>query len=302
MFRKYIDRTIQRTEVSVLMSLLPSPVSELLSKQGSLFHDVCLIDQDGVHHPANKALLATHSQFFLALFSSHPEEQSLFHLNIIKRTSDNALGLAMVLNWMEVGELELNSSNVLDVLQTAMYVADIEVVNMCENWLGSQLEPDNAIGFWICAKELYLTKLMDQAWDCILFRSTEVFKGDEFMELPQEMVSFIFGTDELTCKEEEIWMALESWVSNGDRNERMEAASQIMKRIRFGLIEAEYFRRVIRYSSIMMESIGEDIEQTLDDESKCKEESYLYRPRYPTHILFAFGGWLEGSVIDTIIM
>ena len=107
--------------------LLPSPVSELLSEQGNYFHDVFLIDQDGTNHTVNKALLATHSQFFMALFTSSPEEVTEFHLNIVKRTSSNGAGLALVLHWMEVGDLKLNQSNVLDVVQTAMREGEREV-------------------------------------------------------------------------------------------------------------------------------------------------------------------------------
>ena len=97
------------------MSLLPSLVSELLSEQGSCFHDACLIDQDGVRHPVNKGLLATRSKFFMALFRYFPKDETDFRLNIVKRTSDNAYGLGIVLKFMEVGELELNDNNVLDL-------------------------------------------------------------------------------------------------------------------------------------------------------------------------------------------
>ena len=240
------------------MSLLPSLVSELLSEQGSCFHDACLIDQDGVRHPVNKGLLATRSKFFMALFRYFPKDETDFRLNIVKRTSDNAYGLGIVLKFMEVGELELNDNNVLDILQTAMYVGELELMDICVDWLGSQIQPDNAIGFWNCAKELYLTKLMDQAWDCISLRCTEAFESEEFLEQPQETVSYIFGRDELTCREEDIWIALERWVNYGDRNQRMEAASTIMKKIRFGLLELEYFRRVVRDSSLMMETVRQD--------------------------------------------
>merc|ERR1719414_799410 len=120
------------------------------------------------------------------------------------------------------------------------------------------------------------------------------------MEAASEIVCYIFGRDELTCIEENIWIALERWVNYGDRNHRMEAASEIMKKIRFGLLEEEYFRRVVRYSSLMMETVGENIEEALGEDRR--KEIYLYRPRYPAHVLFAFGGWSEGSVIDTCIM
>ena len=101
--------------------LLPSPVLDLLFERGNFFHDIYLIDQDVGRHPANKALLATHSPFFLALFASYTDDVTEFHLKVVKRTSNNAAGLFEVLNWIERGELKLNKGNVLDVLQTAIF-------------------------------------------------------------------------------------------------------------------------------------------------------------------------------------
>ena len=73
-----------------MCSIFPSLLAELLVEQGDAFHDIFIIDQDGSKHSASRLVLAAHSDFFLALFTHSPKEQTTFDLNIVKRGSDTA--------------------------------------------------------------------------------------------------------------------------------------------------------------------------------------------------------------------
>ena len=71
-------------------------------------------------------------------------------------------------------------------------------------WLCARLEPSNALGFWVCGHELFLERLQQEAWLCIVSLAREVFREEELLELPAAILSRILDSDELTCREEEV--------------------------------------------------------------------------------------------------
>ena len=119
-----------------MCSIFPSLLAELLVEQGDAFHDIFIIDQDGSKHSASRLVLAAHSDFFLALFTHSPKEQTTFDLSIVKRGSDTATGLGSVLHWMETGEVELEEESVLEVLQTAEYLGVLRLSLLCQQVRG----------------------------------------------------------------------------------------------------------------------------------------------------------------------
>ena len=71
-------------------------------------------------------------------------------------------------------------------------------------WLAAQLEGSNAIGFWLSAQELFLEELRKEAWSYIVANPGEVFEGDELRHLPGHHLATIIGSDQITCKEEQV--------------------------------------------------------------------------------------------------
>ena len=73
-------------------------------------------------------------------------------------------------------------------------------------WLATQLEGSNAIGFWLSAQDLFLEELHKEAWRYIVANPGKVFEGDELRRLPANHFATILGSDQLTCKEEQVIM------------------------------------------------------------------------------------------------
>lgn len=71
-------------------------------------------------------------------------------------------------------------------------------------WLAAQLDGSNAIGFWLAAKELFLDELEKEAWSYIVSNPVQVFEGDELLHLPAHHLATIIGSDQITCKEEQV--------------------------------------------------------------------------------------------------
>ena len=94
--------------------------------------DAILVDQDGGRHPVSKPILAANSKFFLALFSRSSDQQDIFPITIVKRTTSTAEGLALVLSSMVRGDLEVVEENVLEVMQTAEYLQLENLSQYCQ--------------------------------------------------------------------------------------------------------------------------------------------------------------------------
>ena len=71
-------------------------------------------------------------------------------------------------------------------------------------WLAAQLEDSNAIGFWLAAKDLFLEELEKEAWSYIVANPGQVFECEELLHLPAHHLATIIGSDQITCKEEQV--------------------------------------------------------------------------------------------------
>ena len=71
-------------------------------------------------------------------------------------------------------------------------------------WLVSQLEPANALGFWRCAQELFLPRLLRESWSLLVSRAEEVFREEELLQLAAADLGTLLQSDQLTCREERV--------------------------------------------------------------------------------------------------
>ena len=94
------------------------------------------------------------------------------------------------------------------------------------------------------ARDHFLPALEKPAWNFMTSRFVEIYKEEEFSELPAEMLRMLLTSDHLSCWEEEVWEGLMVWV--GDNKRDMVEVAQMMETIRFGLLEPDfYLRRVL---------------------------------------------------------
>ena len=112
---------------------LPEALADCL-EEGLTSDDATLIDQDGGRHPVSKPILAANSKFFLALFSRSSDQQDIFPITIVKRTTSTAEGLALVLSSMVRKEVEVEEEeeNVMEVMQTAEYLQVEALSQYCQ--------------------------------------------------------------------------------------------------------------------------------------------------------------------------
>ena len=68
------------------------------------------------------------------------------------------------------------------------------------------MDGSNAIGFLLCAQDLFLEELHKEAWSYIVANLGEVFEGEELRHLPGHHLATILGSDQITCKEKQVIM------------------------------------------------------------------------------------------------
>ena len=129
------------------------------------------------------------------------------------------------------------------------------------------------------------------------------YVGEEFLDLPAAALSCVLATDQLTCSEESVWEALESWVAARGRGVSPHTVRELVGRVRFGLMEPGYYRRNVRYSSLVGDTLGEEIERRIEtlEDKETGSPGERDRPRSPSFLLFTLGGWVSGSSRDILL-
>ena len=160
------------------------------------------------------------------------------------------------------------------------------MITMILQWLVGQLEPGNALGFWQCGQELFLSRLLRESWSFLVSRVEEVFREEEFLQLAAASLETLLKSNQLSCREEEVWEALERWSLAG--HDRQAESSAMVATVRLGLLDLHYFRMNIRFHSLLEGELGDRAEVEV-------ERGGLARPRSPSCLLVSLGGWAGSS-------
>ena len=75
---------------------------------------------------------------------------------------------------------------------------------------------ENVLGRF--ARDHFLPGLEKTAWNFMTSRFVEIYKEEEFSELPAEMLRILLVSDHLSCWEEEVWEGLMVWVGDNKRD------------------------------------------------------------------------------------
>ena len=153
-------------------------------------------------------------------------------------------------------------------------------------WLVGQLEPGNALGFWQCGQELFLSRLLRESWSFLVSTVEEVFREEEFLQLAAASLETLLQSNQLTCSEEEVWEALERWSLAA--NDREAESSAMVATVRLGLLDLHYFKRNVRFHILLAGELGDWAEVEV-------ERGGLARPRSPSCLLVSLGGWTGSS-------
>lgn len=150
--------------------------------------------------------------------------------------------LQKLLIYIYLRELDLNETNVYSLLVIADYLSILGLLNLCCNYLKKMLTPKNCIGIMLFARKYFCRDLASDAWNYTMRNFVDVStKSDELLNLPLDRFKEIINSDNLNVKTEEtVWETILRWI-NFNPDERKIHIVELMKGIRLGLLDTQYF-------------------------------------------------------------
>ncbi|XP_060115965.1 kelch-like protein 13 [Heteronotia binoei] len=201
-----------------------------------LLCDVTLVPGDGEEtFPVHRAMMASASDYFKAMFTSGMKEQDL---TCIKLHGVNKKGLKKIIDFIYTAKLSLNMDNFLDTLEAASFLQILPVLDVCSLFLMSGVSFENYAEVGQLAKMYNLTEVDQYVDNYILKNFPALLRTGKFVQLPFEQLALVLSSNSLKhCTELELFQAACRWLRAEEP--RMEHAAKLMKHIRFPLMTPE---------------------------------------------------------------
>ncbi|XP_052386310.1 kelch-like protein 10 isoform X4 [Carassius gibelio] len=263
-------------------------------------HTDVIITVQGKHFKVHKIILCGCSPYFRMLFSTqwtNTEEQPY---DIPGLSSDT---MSLIIQYAYASPVLITEENVSELLVAADQFLISDLIDACCQFLEANLCPLNCIGACMLTERfLSCSKLHLKARLYVLQHFEEVLRvSEEFLELPLGHLEELIAQDELNVKKEEVvFEAILRWIGQAPENRRKHIAL-LLSKVRMGLMSPEYFMNDVRNNALVLEN--EACSDTVINAMKVIFAPYieepasselinqLTRPRLPSEILLAIGGW-----------
>ncbi|TRY62974.1 hypothetical protein TCAL_05581 [Tigriopus californicus] len=185
---------------------------------------------------AHRIVLAAASPYFNAMFNCGLVEANRQQI-AIQSMSD--VTLESLLNFIYSGKISITRDNVQDIIVAGDMIELKEVVDLCTQYLVNELEPNNAVGIFRFATDHNCQRLREATEKFIFDHFVEVSKGEEFRDLPREMLVGFLSSEFLRVDSEyQVFVAALSWVES-DLTARRRFIFDVLKFIRLPLVPSK---------------------------------------------------------------
>ncbi|CAK9302575.1 unnamed protein product [Gordionus sp. m RMFG-2023] len=281
-------------------------------KENGNFSDVIIETENGVEYKAHKAVLATISPIFKAIFQENkPNHQGSQVMRIIFKSVPSSI-MEIFINYAYNYQLEIDFYNVEVLLCYADEYHVFGVLKLCCDYLIDNLHTHNALGIHSLVKKYNLPCTEELIRKYVLSRFVEIAIGSqEFLQLNEDDLCKFLSDDALNIKsEEKTFDLLIKWIKVSPK-QRRKCISRLIKCIRLGLLSFDYCANTLSHNEYYIEAMNSDLSKNylLDAQSYVKESenqmlndvgfNFSYaRPRIPHEIIFAMGGWSTGNTTN----
>nr|XP_057937268.1 kelch-like protein 10 isoform X2 [Doryrhamphus excisus] len=196
--------------------------------------------------------------------------------------------MQLFIDFAYTGSVSVTEDNVQDLLVAADKFNVIGIVQTCSTFLTEQLCPENCIGIWQFTKNCHTPELQLKAYQYILYHFEEVATADELRQLSMPDFCDILDRDDLIVKKENIvYEAILHWIGHApwERGRNLAVLLAKVQNSRECLDMVAFAARVMRHMT------------THSVSGYC---NLVARPRLPSAILLAIGGWSGPSATDCI--
>ena len=253
--------------------------------------------------PAHKFVLSISSPVFEAMFCGGLAETTADSIELPDCEYDSLLEL---FRYMYSDEVNLNGSNVVEVLFLAKKYMVPSLVDKCMKFLQDNLESSNVFSILPSAQKLEEKKLVDECWKVIDKETGEAVESDGFVTIERSLLEEIVVRDSLTIEEIELFKAVDLWATKAcerqglpaDGNSKRRILDEhIIKGIRFPIMKLEEFTSVVLDSDILTKEEIISIIKRLSSVSKSpvgfSETKRCISDTQRCHRLsLSFGEWL----------
>ncbi|XP_048852662.1 kelch-like protein 10, partial [Brienomyrus brachyistius] len=209
--------------------------------------------------------------------------------------------LRQVIEYAYTYSVVITAENVENLLAAADYLSVLGIVQRCCDFLHEQLCLNNCIGLLKIADVYCVNELHQSAFNLILKNFKEVaISSNEFPELSLEQLSDIIEQDELNVREEDVvFEAILRWIEHEPAT-REAHISVLLAKIRMARMDPEYFMKIVKANDLVKANVAcrpiiTDVLKVIydlhDERPRSDFENPLIRPRLPSDILLAVGGW-----------
>ncbi|KAK3513327.1 hypothetical protein QTP70_012377 [Hemibagrus guttatus] len=267
------------------------------------FCDV-LIKVDGAEFHAHKNILCGCSSYFRALFTNSWYPPEKYEHSVTEVSSEI---MQLIMEYAYKHRVNVTEENVQSLLIAADYLAVSDLVNECCAFLKAQLCLENCIGIWRFADFYFFQLLRQQAFQFILHHFEEMAHvSEEFLDLTVQQLGEIIEHDKLNVKQENVvFEVILRWMEHALQERRAHMAA-LLPKVRMGLLPHDYFMNNVRNNVLVKDNVSckPIIEGVLtriyglDPNDSLGSE--LTRPRLPSAILLAIGGWSRSGPTNAI--
>ena len=223
--------------------------------------------------PAHKFVLAAASDYFRVMFSGDFAEAGQSQIELQDITTS---GLELILDAIYNGNLALNESNVINVLDTADKIQVQEIAESCEDFLICEIDTANCFELLQLSEKYTLPKLNRNIETFIISNFETASQHILFPNIQSDALITFLSNDELDLPEIDIFKAAMTWFKVNPTEEKLEALCEVMKEIRF-----TYMMPVQIEESVLCETI---ITQNSDCEEMIKNKlAYAVKYRDDVH-------------------
>ncbi|XP_039526395.1 kelch-like protein 10 [Pimephales promelas] len=270
-------------------------------------HTDMIIKSNDTEFQVHKIIMCGCSTYFRALFSNNWNTPQ--HVCEIPGISQDILPL--IIQYAYTRSVLITQENVVELLVAAEMILVSGLVDACCQFLESHLCPENCIGIWKFTEEFFsCSKLHCKAKHYILQHFEEVLHvSEEFLELSLEQLEEIIDEDELNVKQEEVvFEAVLHWINHEPENRRQHIPV-LLPKVRLGFVTSEYFLNNVKCNALVMENEAclpviinamALFDLHMDEPTDSELMHKLTRPRLPSSILLAIGGWSDGNPTNVI--
>ena len=247
-----VKETIKERSIFMFNNGLLSDVSLVVGASS----DECDAKKSKIAIPAHKFVLSIWSPVFFAMFSGELSEKS----DSVDLPDCEYEGVLGMLRYLYSEEVELNESNVMQVLYVAKKYILPSLADKCIEFLYRNLDPGNALCVLSHAQQYDEKGLVDRCWEVIDGETVEVVKLEGFRTIERSLLEGIVKRDSLTIREVELFKAVDLWATKECERQRLAADGNakgsvlgevIVKSMRFPAMEEKEFASIVHNCKIL---------------------------------------------------